>query len=793
MLYDYFLVKCMISEQVRHYNLKGILDDSFITFVHDKLGNGPFKKKLQLILNLLAIYKDVKSENEVKGLTLEYLFINQDEVEKLYKGFLGFIYSFTTASMAIKYNYQQAITKIFEACTLERSIQFTKIKASSIKITNEIYNCIGVFNHSYINEWKKTLYKGWTITLSNQNVINLDLANIYITYGSEYCEQIYRMIQCYEASDLNEKSIYKKTRMISHFYNCATRVYKTLDSLKEAFNSLNSNGALLKLHNILLLEHMKKENNLGYFDNYRKGLLEVYQDHVSHEIFDTPDFDIFLPKISKQVTSSKTNLKKNSKTDEIEDNKLITVVPLALTDEEAKNQLLEEVVNDINHIVYCCETYKKEVIAEYRKFLEKGKIGQVKEVDTEGKFWQENPVKVGPEQLNNVLATYQKYPYIHPIVKNYKKFLKMQYDCNSIFYLNYEKIYCYLILLINEHPQITESAISNAKIYENGKFTGIQRVGNDAFITLYKNRRGKLLAEQKIKLNARSIQIFEELIEISTFARNYLKSINDPNYEYLVLVNTTPFTAPKRLKAFTNPCTETTRIYFENCFIRESYKEDGSCLYSIEKAKSIMSRISLTRFRASCGVRVYLDTLSTLAMSKALGHKEYSKSLIETYLPASIYNFFSERWIRIFQNAFIFEVMKDSEFLFDTIDIKPEDLHQFLKNHKLENIPEFIKDHKKFTIDSSKEPKSQAIVPISVGLLQWLIGLKNYVESRKNLNDLKNLEQNWYECATYILMQIHLSLEDKNSNLILDDQIFDMYSKAQKYPLSQELIERALV
>ncbi|WP_180008072.1 hypothetical protein [Acinetobacter sp. YH16057] len=783
----------MISEQVRHYNLKGILDDSFINLVHQKLGNGPFKKKLQLILNLLAIYKDVSTENEVKGLTLEDLFINQNEVEKLYKGFLGFIYSFTTASTAIKYTYQQIITKIFEACALERSIPFIRIKSSSIKITDEIHTCIEIFNHSYINGWKKTLYKGWKITLSNQNVINLDLANIYITYGSEYCEKIYRMIQCYESSDLNEKSIYKKTRLISHFYNCATRVYKNLDSLKEAFNSLNSNSALLKLHNILLLEHMRKGNDLGYFDNYRKGLVEIYQDHVTHEIFDTPDFDIFLPKINKQVAPSKTNVKKNFETDEFEDNKLITVVPLSLSDEEAKNQILEEVVNDINHIVYCCEKYRNKVTKEYRDFIEKGKIGQVKEVDTEGKFWQENPVKVGSEHLNNVLATYHKHPYKHPTVTNYRKFLKMQDDTNSIFYLNYEKIYCYLILLINEHPQITESAIFNAKIYENGKFTGIQRVGNDSFITLYKNRRGKLLAEQKIKLNARSIQIFKELIEISTFARNYLKSINDPNYEYLVLVNTTPFTTPKRLKTLTNPCTETTRIYFEDCFIRESYNKDGSCLYSIEKAKSIMSRISLTRFRASCGVRVYLDTLSTLAMSKALGHKEYSKSLIETYLPSSIYNFFSERWIRIFQNAYIFEVMKDSDFLFDTIDIKPEELHQFLKNHKLENIPEFIKDHQKFNTDSVKETNSPAIVPISVGLLQWLIGLKRHVESRENFNDLSNLEKNWYECATYILMQINLSLEDKNSNLILDNQIFEMYSKAQKYPLSQELIERALI
>lgn len=783
----------MNFEQVKYYDLTGILDDSYISFVHEELGTGSYKSKLQFILNMLAIYKDVTNDGKVEGLNLDNLFTDKDSVNNLYKSFLGFIYCFSNSPLKIKYSYQQIITKIFEISSNNKSIPFTRIVSSPLTITEDIENCMSLFEQSYINEWKQKLYKGWSMTLSNQYVITLDLASIYITYGEDYCNKIYKMIQSYESQNINEKSIYRKARMISHFYNCTTKIYKSLESLEEAFCSINSNDSMIKIHNLLLLEHMQKKNDLGYFDTYRTGLLEIYQDHITHEIFEESDFEIFLPKITKQITAPKTNLKKNIEEAQIEDNKLITVVPLALTDEETKDYLLKEIINDINHIVYCCETFRTEVITGYRNFLAKGKIGQVKKAYTEQKFWVENPVKVGQDNLNNVFATYQRDPFVHPIVSNYRKFLKMEDDNSSIFFLNYERVYCYMILLINEHPQITESALCNAKVYEGGKFTGSQRIGNDAFITLYKNRRGKLLAEQKIKLNARSLQLYEELIEITSFARNYLKSINDYNYEYLILINTTPFTKPKRPKLFVNPITNETRKYFINCFIRESYNKDGSPLYSIQKAEKILERISLTKFRASCGVRVYMETLSSLAMSKALGHKEYKKELIESYLPAPIYNFFSERWIRIFQNAFIFEVMQDSEFLFDAIDIRPEDIQQFLKNHKLEGIPEFMISHKDFVTSEPIKPMSQAIIPISIGLLQWLIGLKNYVESTEQCDILSDLTQTWYECAIFILMQINLSLEDKNSNLILDNQIFEMYAKAKNHPLPLEMIKRALI
>lgn len=783
----------MNFEQVKYYDLKGILDESFISFVHEELGSSSFKSKLNFILKMLAIYKDVTNESTVKGLNLDLLFIDNNKVDKFYKGFLGFIYCFLSSTIKIKYNYQQIITKIFEVSTSKKSINFTKIICSPLVITDDIEKCISVFKKENINEWKENFYKGWSIKLSNQIVITLDLGSIYLTYGNEYCNKVYKMIQSYESKNINEKSIYRKTRIISHFYNCVTKIYKNLESLKDAFNSINSNDTLIKIHNLFLLEHMQKENDLKGFDSYRKALIAIYQEHVLHELFEIPDFEIFLPKITKQVMVPKTNLKLNAVKAQIEDNKLITVVPLALTDEEAKDHLLKDIINDINHIVHCCETYRKEVINEYRNFLAKGKIGQIKQPKTEKNFWIENPVKVGLDNLNNVFATYQHHPFVHPIVSNYRNFLKMDDDNNSIFFVNYARIYCYLILLINEHPQITESALCNTKVYEDGKFTGIQHIGNDAFITLYKNRRGKLLAEQKITLNARSLELYKELIEITSFARSYLKSINDPNYEYLILINTTPFTLPKRPKVFVNPSTYDTRKYFNDCFIKESCNEDGSPLYSVDQAEKILERITLTKFRASCGVRVYIETLSSLAMSKALGHKEYSKKLIETYLPAPIYNFFSERWIRIFQNAFIFEVMQESEFLFDAIDIKPEDLKKFLKNHKLENIPNFMQGHKNFVTSERTEPMSQAIIPISIGLLQWLIGLKNYVESIKHCNVVSELAQTWYECATFILMQINLSLEDKNSNLILDNRIFEMYSQAKNHPLPLKIIQMALV
>lgn len=65
----------------------------------------------------------------------------------------------------------------------------------------------------------------------------------------------------------------------------------------------------------------------------------------------------------------------------------------------------------------------------------------------------------------------------------------------------------------------------------------------------------------------------------------------------------------------------------------------------------IASNTTLTKFRASRGVQIYLETESSSKMAEALGHIKYDPQLLKHYLPEPILEFFQRRWILLFQKV----------------------------------------------------------------------------------------------------------------------------------------------
>lgn len=84
---------------------------------------------------------------------------------------------------------------------------------------------------------------------------------------------------------------------------------------------------------------------------------------------------------------------------------------------------------------------------------------------------------------------------------------------------------------------------------------------------------------------------------------------------------------------------------------------------------------------------IYVETGSVEAMSKALGHSQYSETLLASYLPRPIVEFFRERWIRLFQTGVILEALKGSPYRFRAAAFSSAgEMDEFLKNHALRTI-----------------------------------------------------------------------------------------------------------
>ena len=149
-----------------------------------------------------------------------------------------------------------------------------------------------------------------------------------------------------------------------------------------------------------------------------------------------------------------------------------------------------------------------------------------------------------------------------------------------------------------------------------------------------------------------------------------------------------------------------------------------------------------------------MKTNSIEAISEALGHKKPCARLLERYLPDRVLKYFQHIWILIFENAIVFEAMKDSVFLFDAIDISENDLEEFLNNHRLEPLPSHIVNghlEDLSCLEESKTKDSRIIIPLSESLLISLKCIVRLVDDHKEgMPALTKTALQWFETAKFV-------------------------------------------
>ena len=104
-----------------------------------------------------------------------------------------------------------------------------------------------------------------------------------------------------------------------------------------------------------------------------------------------------------------------------------------------------------------------------------------------------NKISVGINNQANTFRTYLSQPFIHKNVSSYQNFLGISGNStdeskekDAIFNCNYSKLYPFLILLINEHPSITESWLLNWKLNDKNKNMGLFLIGENWYTKSYK-------------------------------------------------------------------------------------------------------------------------------------------------------------------------------------------------------------------------------------------------------------------------------------------------------------------
>tara|TARA_R110002110_G_scaffold325887_1_gene537759 strand:- start:133 stop:789 length:657 start_codon:yes stop_codon:yes gene_type:complete len=214
-----------------------------------------------------------------------------------------------------------------------------------------------------------------------------------------------------------------------------------------------------------------------------------------------------------------------------------------------------------------------------------------------------------------------------------------------------------------------------------------------------------------------------------------------------------------------------------------------------EDDKLLLSKsVGLRSGRKLRAIRTYIKTHSLCEVAEVLGHETVNVDLLNKYLPSALMDFFNARWIRQFQNALIYISMQESDYLFEAVDIKPENLDEFLQNHGIHDIPKLFgkfKGHATQSLVDKEDPREgfdEVTLTITKNVMRVLIAIKSIVDRSKEIQDgktFRDIVSTWYEAATLILT------EDARESTINAERS-QLIATAKKAPLDTQLVVGAL-
>ncbi|NUU34327.1 hypothetical protein [Pseudomonas sp. C2B4] len=687
----------------------------------------------------------------ITGTSITYLSLSSPSFLDTVKGFLGALASETYLALLSpgRQRYAKAFMNMLDE--MRRDIPLLP------KLTKEER-----VPQNHIAAWKKIIlsvnqnavryWNGWAVNgrrKGNFSYIPINL--IWNSHGEEFAENIYKAYRQHDAKFL-------------------VRSHSTFNLFLVYLSQNSERWPALSFQHPIEIKTFFCDFMLFYFqdalangtDLRHKAKLYNSFIHNIEEIFIQPSiwtkpFTGSLPRpIAKAVPGHQTNLKKMADGTIIKD-KLITAIPLHLTDSEAIEIIFKKISND-NKLVL--RWAKRRLLQSRKAQLRRDNLALTGTLINE----KERLSSMDEIGENNFCATFKSrgLAYIRKNAKTIFSKLSSHTLANPLALPKKEDSFALQLLLTYYHPCLTESFFSDLELYDKrGTLSGFMKTDNGYQLIGYKDRKGNKLSEQKIDLTTRTTAWISQYIHLTKPLRDELRIAGDDSWRYLFLH------CPRCIDYPTRP-----RPFRLNPSIIDWYKtiiEDFSkiCDLGRNDIQKFLMRVSVTAMRASSGVEIYIRTHSVKDMATALGHTNYNASLLASYLPEPILSFFQSRWIRIFQRGIICEAMKNSPRLLEATKFETmSELHEFLKNHALRDIPEYLKnpeilEHSRSDKASTKN-NQRILISIDAGVLTALISLNEAVKNAKHQSKICSTAIYWSRFTNLVVREIE---EGYNSDL----------------------------
>jgi hypothetical protein len=755
------------------------------------LKNSQFMKgaRQKTLMNIYACFIDITHcdvDIYYSGLDI----LNDSQIlEKNLELLVGFIYVENENSLASKYNYATRFKTIFTTIAKEKGLNPPIINLSQNKLSVDVQLCIDLYQKHSKNLNKIAYYDGWKAYDKESRHHNLHLARVQSCYGYDFTQKIHQAL-IYFIKKQKHGTAQSVVQCLTALLNDFTELKPNLTALNVALKPQNITGLFLDILNFQIAQCIQKKNNLKTLIN-NKWVITVQHFEgcfIRSGLFDEPIQDFIKPKY--KVPKTNLSASTGGGLDSASKERLLTNIPLSISDEKSIEMIFENINKDIEHVRFVSQKIIDDTIKNQKRNQQLLKKGTIKIPGLNGN----NILPMGPNHFENTLATFKHYTFNYN-KRSYNRFLgfdaKAQLLTKELNLPTVETILPFLTQLVLEHPQLTPSWFLKWQLFDKlGQQSGFKQSGDQFVITSVKDRKGSSKAQQDIILTEKSKHTVEALIAFTQLVREELKKQGNEDWRYMLITTNGLNSQPKSMKWIkTN---DSSHKKFQNVFICASTNTKGESILSRDESKHLAPLISLRATRSSRAIQIYLETNSVRAMSEALGHSNYNPNLLSSYLPDVLLEYFNSRWVRIFQNSIVYEAMKDSPYLIEAIDFTVDELDEFLLNHKLGELPEHIKKGKAPAQSNTFNPESigsidELVIILSVPLLQMLIAITDIVE---NANDecLPEIFEKWYECAAFTIN--HLSLCQSGQAHSLDfKEVIPLFEKAKSNPFDTQKIK----
>lgn len=494
------------ARSLRHYDFERIGSDTLqlVSEIFTNFGESRVQK-CGIVLKLFECYLQITKQEFISPKSIDSQFNYTITL------FIGALWSnkFFNAKVGRRYE----LTKLFMLLLDELKIsQFLSISLSTEKLNGiKKYsgNWIKLFEDMILDEERVHYWQGWwTYNKANMQWF-VPLNSIYKCYGREFTERFFFQIDTVFSGC---------ARCITHGIPDFCRWLAISEYTIEQFNDPSSVQCLFQDYlKFYLADGYKSGNGRSIrrlIVGWRRFIVFVENNFIG-SIFAEPFGKLISPQ-PITISGNEMRVKKTSDGIEVKE-KLLTDIPLHVTDEKAFELLFYQIQKDVNHVVSVAEKLADDLWQRYQRRKTLAKKGVVKPfryetlLDEESRQWITH--KNNPQWLSNSAATFEYYGFAYD--NNNRPIICSSYSL-SITHVVYElglptsyALLPYMVLLVAEHPSIVPSFLTDFELYnKEGKLTGFVKLDSGYILDGRKKRRGPNNAQQIITLTEKSIFLF---------------------------------------------------------------------------------------------------------------------------------------------------------------------------------------------------------------------------------------------------------------------------------------------